>query len=79
MAKIMTAGSKGQLVIPAEMRQQLGISPGDQVVLELTEEGVMLTPRAQHLRRLRGKYAYLPGSMAAELHQERRQQAQEMD
>ena len=72
----MTVGPKGQVVIPAEMRAELGIGPGDQVVLDLAEGTITLTAKRERLRRLRGKYAHLEGSMAEELHRERREQAE---
>ena len=71
MGKTMTVGPKGQVVIPAEMRAELGIGPGDQVVLDLAEGTITLTAKRE-----RGKYAHLEGSMAEELHRERREQAE---
>lgn len=79
MGKTMTLGPKGQVVIPAEMRAKLGLRPGDQVVLDLGEGAIILTARRERLRRLRGKYAHLEGSLAEELHRERRQQAKAKD
>lgn len=35
--------SKGQVTIPAEIRQQLGIKPHDRVVFRIAEGGVYLT------------------------------------
>lgn len=54
----------------------LFIGPGDQVVLDLAEGTITLTAKRERLRRLRGKYAHLEGSMAEELHRERREQAE---
>ncbi len=34
--------SKGQITVPAEVRRQLGLTPGTPVVFELTENGVFL-------------------------------------
>lgn len=76
MSKTMTVGPKGQVVIPAEMRAELGIQPGDRVVLDLGEGSITLTAKRERLRRLRGKYAHIPESLAEELHQERREQAE---
>ena len=35
---------KGQVTIPAEIRERLGIAPGDMVRFEFTPEGVRLLP-----------------------------------
>lgn len=37
-----TVSSKGQVTIPAEIRERLGIHPGDDVTFESTEEGYVL-------------------------------------
>lgn len=34
--------SKGQLVIPADLREQLGLQPGDELVLHLLSDRMML-------------------------------------
>ena len=36
-----TAGTKGQLVIPADLREQLGIMAGDRISLTATANGVL--------------------------------------
>lgn len=51
-----TVGSKGQLVIPADLREQLGISSGDKISFTTTEHGVLIEPYKDVLKRLRGKY-----------------------
>lgn len=79
VSKTMTLGPKGQVVIPAEMRERLGLRPGDQVILEIDQATITLTAKRQRLRELRGKYAHLEGSLAQELHQERREQAKQKD
>ena len=41
-------GPKGQIVIPAEVREMFGIEPGDQLLLLAdTEQGIGLPPKAQ--------------------------------
>ena len=41
-------GPKGQIVIPAEVREMFGIEPGDQLLLLAdTEQGIALPPKAQ--------------------------------
>ncbi len=37
-----TVSTKGQITVPAEVRKQLGLTPGTPVVFELTEDGVIL-------------------------------------
>lgn len=49
------ATSKGQITLPAELRQQLGIKPGDRVDFERTEEGrIELVARTETLEDLKG-------------------------
>jgi len=35
-------GPKGQVVIPKKFRDELGIEPGDEVVVSLSENGVLI-------------------------------------
>lgn len=37
-----TLSSKGQLVVPLELRQQLGLTPGDQLVCEIEQNRLVL-------------------------------------
>jgi AbrB family looped-hinge helix DNA binding protein len=37
-----TISSKGQVTVPVEVREQLGLLPGTQIEFELREEGVLL-------------------------------------
>jgi len=48
-------GAKGQVVIPKELRDQLGIEPGDEVNFWLHEDHVAVRP-AEHRRPLRGRF-----------------------
>lgn len=46
-------GPKGQIVIPAEVREMFGIAPGDQLLLLAdTEQGIALPPRRRPGRSL---------------------------
>jgi AbrB family looped-hinge helix DNA binding protein len=44
MDALLTLSSKGQLVIPARLRQLLGLRTGDRLVLSLEPDGLRLTP-----------------------------------
>ena len=70
-------GEKGQIVIPAEFREVLGLKPGDAVMLILEEGAVRVTTRAAIVKELRGAFATSDGrSLSAELLEERRAEAQ---
>lgn len=43
---LLTLSSKGQLVIPARLRQLLGLQPGDLLELTLEADGLRLRPHA---------------------------------
>jgi AbrB family looped-hinge helix DNA binding protein len=43
---LLTLSSKGQLVIPARLRQLLGLLPGDRLELTLETDGLRLRPQA---------------------------------
>ena len=54
-----TATTKGQIVIPAEMRRKLGIKEGTRILLELDENAglIVLKPiTRESISKLRGKY-----------------------
>ncbi len=55
-----TVTSKGQLVIPIELRHQYFIKPGTRVHLKAVESGILLKPfTKESIRRLRGCLAGL--------------------
>jgi AbrB family looped-hinge helix DNA binding protein len=76
MAKMMTVGPKGQVVIPAALRKELGIEPGDKVMLERVEDTLKISSRKAVIARLRGAFADIPGSLSEELLAERRAEAE---
>jgi AbrB family looped-hinge helix DNA binding protein len=43
---LLTLSSKGQLVIPARLRQLLGLNPGDRLELTLEPDGLFLKPHS---------------------------------
>jgi len=74
---ILSIGPKGRIVIPVEIRRQLGLEEGSQLVAVLEGDGVLLLPRSAVKRRLRGLFAAAPTSLARELIAERRAAATE--
>jgi AbrB family looped-hinge helix DNA binding protein len=70
--QISTVSTKGQLVIPSEMRAALGIRPGTRIVMMLENERIILQPVSEQLvDETRGMLAG-EGSLTDELQQERR-------
>lgn len=74
-----TVSSKGQLVIPAEMRAALGIESGTRVLLQIEDARVIVEPltmaaRLHAVNSLRGICAGLGGSMCDDLLEERRRE-----
>jgi len=70
--QITTVSTKGQLVIPAEMRAQLGLHAGSRVALKLDKERIILQPvTAQFVDDTAGMLSDEP-SLVDELQQERR-------
>jgi len=68
----------GRLVIPASFRKALGINPGDEVVLRLEEDGLLITTLRHRIARAqRNARKYIkPGvSLVDELIAERREAA----
>ena len=47
MDALLTLSSKGQLVIPARLRQLLGLRSGDRLALSLEPDGLRLTPQGR--------------------------------
>ncbi|MGQ4874780.1 MAG: AbrB/MazE/SpoVT family DNA-binding domain-containing protein [Promethearchaeia archaeon] len=54
IVKFCKISTKGQLTIPKEFRDKLNLHEGDEVVLYLTEDGIIIKPRIMNLRILRG-------------------------
>jgi AbrB family looped-hinge helix DNA binding protein len=58
MAISAVMSSKGQLVIPAKLRAELGLKPGVRVVMRKQGKGLLIEPNAyEAVKALRGKYA----------------------
>lgn len=71
---IVKTSSKGQIVIPAEIRKKLGIKPGQLVNLTVVEDKAFITPIPEDpIRALRGILKGKP-SMAQALVEERKEE-----
>ncbi|MFY9826132.1 MAG: AbrB/MazE/SpoVT family DNA-binding domain-containing protein [Thermoanaerobaculia bacterium] len=70
-------GPQGRLVIPSEIRRQLGIAPGDVLIALVEDERLVLEKRDVILQRLRRRFAHIPPgvSLADELISERRSES----
>ena len=79
MTEVRTkVGAGGRVVLPAEFRKALGISPGDEVIVALDQGEVRILTPEQAVRRAQGLVRrYVPSgtSLAAELIAERRREA----
>ena len=72
---VVAVGRKGRVVIPADIRRQLRIDEGSELVALVEGEAVVLVPRSAIKSRLRSMFANVGVSMAGELIAERRAEA----
>jgi len=68
-------GKQGRLVVPALLRQELGLEMGDELVARVEEGRLIFEPRAAVVKRLRARFKDVKGSLADELLAERREEA----
>lgn len=74
MAEVATVSTKGQFVIPAEIREALGIRPGTRIAILREGNRIILEPVNEHyIRSLRGSTAGGP-SMTESLLKERKEE-----
>jgi antitoxin PrlF len=52
-----TVTSKGQITLPRDVRQALGLNAGDKVDFVAVEGGFKLVPLRQDIRALKGRFA----------------------
>jgi AbrB family looped-hinge helix DNA binding protein len=63
---IVKTSSKGQIVIPAEIRKKLGIEPGQKINLSLENDKAVLTPLPKDpIKTLRGILKGIPSMTRA--------------
>jgi AbrB family looped-hinge helix DNA binding protein len=61
----VTVGSKGQIVIPADVRRELGIEPGQRIEVSQKDGHVVLRPLPKDLlASLRGRFKGGPSMLA---------------
>ena len=51
---VVTASSRGQIVIPKEIRDKMGLKPGDEVTFIKKEWGILMVPVRDDLENLMG-------------------------
>jgi AbrB family looped-hinge helix DNA binding protein len=74
-------GPQGRIVVPAEIRRELGLVPGDVLIATVEDGRLVLQKREAMLRRLRQRFAHIPAgvSLADELIAERRAESKRED
>lgn len=53
-------GPQGRLVVPVELRRELGLEEGTEMAIRSDGRRLILEPRAEVLRRLRSRFAQVP-------------------
>ena len=73
----MHVGPQGRVVIPAHLRRELGIHPGETLLARIEEGRLVLERPEQVLARLRERFALVPPevSLADELISQRKEEA----
>ena len=72
-------GPQGRLVVPVELRRELSLHEGSELTIRSEGHRLILEPRAEVLRRLRGRFrrpTEAGVSLADELLADRREEAQ---
>ena len=73
---VVSVGPKGRVVIPADIRRELGIQEGSELVALVEGEAVVLVPRSAVKTRLRSIFANVGTSLRDELIADRRRAAE---
>ncbi len=61
-----TVSSKGQVVIPSDVRRRLGLTQGSTLRFVVDPDGVHLLPAAGDVRRLKGRLPAPPAPVSVE-------------
>lgn len=51
---------QGRIVIPVEMRRELGLQPGDEVAIYVDDDRLIVETDASLLKKLQGLFAHIP-------------------
>ncbi len=70
-------GPQGRIVVPVELRRELGLEDGTEMAIRSDGRRLILEPRAEVLRRLRRRFSKVPDgvSLADELASDRHEEA----
>lgn len=77
--KSIQIGRQGRIVIPAAIREELGMVPGTDLLVRVEDGCLILETRQNVMRRLQSRFGHLPEglSLADELIADRRREAAE--
>lgn len=73
---VVEVGAKGRVVIPANLREALGISEGTRLVAQVYDGALVLAPRDAYRAQLLKAFSKVGHSMSEELLMERRHEAE---
>jgi AbrB family looped-hinge helix DNA binding protein len=73
--KPVRLGPQGRLVIPADLRAELGVKPGDDLVAFVEDGRLIVQTREQTMQELWDMFADVEGSLVDDLIAERRREA----
>jgi bifunctional DNA-binding transcriptional regulator/antitoxin component of YhaV-PrlF toxin-antitoxin module len=65
----------GEIVLPREIIEAMGLNVGDELIFQVTAEEVRLTTRAELVKRLRGVFQATGRDLTQELLEERHEEA----
>ena len=73
----VTVGAKGRIVLPVELRRELGIEPGSELMARVQDDHLVLESPQAALTRIQAMFAQIPPEvgMVDELIAERRAEA----